>query len=156
VLRAISQQPRNKGVALECLAVKRLRNYEFRGCRIARFSFDLEGGFCAELAADDDGARSSRAGCAEQRREVDTRMDSPSRSPDRSMPSQEEMDAAETSSLGRAPKQRRPVNDHSQTSGVRHHSASRPAKPIEDLHELTLWGRFSDSRISSPLGVVRS
>lgn len=30
--RIISQQPRNKGVALECLAVKRLRNCEFRGC----------------------------------------------------------------------------------------------------------------------------
>ena len=44
---------------------------------------DLDGGFSAEPAADDDGARSSSAGCAEQRREADTRMESPSRSPDR-------------------------------------------------------------------------
>jgi len=98
---------------------------------------DLDGVFSAEPAADDDGARSSSAGCAEQRREADTRMESPSRSPDRSMPSQEEMDAAETSSPGRAPEQRRPVNSHSQTRGARHHLASHPAKPIEDLHELT-------------------
>ena len=98
---------------------------------------DLDGGFSAEPAADDDGARSSSAGCAEQRREADTRMESPSRSPDRSMPSQEEMDAAETSSPGRAPEQRRQVNSRSQTRGARHHLASHPAKPIEDLHELT-------------------
>ena len=98
---------------------------------------DLDGGFSAEPAADDDGARSSSAGCAEQRREADTRMESPSRSSDRSMPSQEEMDAAETSSPGRAPEQRRQVNSHSQTRGARHHLASHPAKPIEDLHELT-------------------
>ena len=34
---------------------------------------------------DADGARSPSAGCAEQRREADTRMDSPSGSPDRSV-----------------------------------------------------------------------
>ena len=95
---------------------------------------DLDGGFSAEPAADDDGARSSSAGCADQRPEADTRMDSP----DRSMPtSQEEMDEAETSSSGRAPAQRSPGNNHSQTREARHHAASRPAKPIEDMHALT-------------------
>jgi hypothetical protein len=76
---------------------------------------DLDGGF------GENHARSASAGCADQRREADTRMDSPARSPDQSMPSQEEMDD-ETSSSGRAPEQRRPSN---------------PAKPIADLHELT-------------------
>ena len=83
---------------------------------------------------DIDGACSSSAGCADQRPEADTRMDSP----DRSMPtSQEEMDEAETSSSGRAPEQRRPGSSHWQARGVRHHPASHPAKPIADLHELT-------------------
>ena len=80
------------------------------------------------------GACSSSAGCADQRLEADTRMDSP----DRSMPtSQEEMDEAETSSSGRASEQRRPGNSHWQTRGVRHHPALHRAKPIAELHELT-------------------
>ena len=98
---------------------------------------DLDGGFSDDPAADDDGARSSGAGCTDQTREADAHMGSPSRSPDRSMPSQEEMDEAETSSSGRAPAQRPPGNNHSQTREARHHAASRPAKPIEDMHALT-------------------
>ena len=98
---------------------------------------DLDGGFSDDPAADDDGARSSGAGCTDQTREADAHMGSPSRSPDRSMPSQEEMDEAETSSSGRAPEQRPPGNNHSQTREARHHAASRPAKPIVDMHALT-------------------
>ena len=63
---------------------------------------------------DADGARSSSAGCADQRPETDTRVDSPHRS----MPNQEGMDEAETSSSGRAPEQRRSGNGHSQTRGA--------------------------------------
>jgi hypothetical protein len=101
---------------------------------------DLDGDFCGnalnQTVQDTDGARSSGAGCTDQRPEADAHMGSPSRSPDRC---QEEMNEfeAETSSSGRAPEQRPPGNNHSQTRGARHHAASRPANPIADMHALT-------------------